>query len=248
MSEFTPDNPSSMEYTMLAKDVENLRKLISDKRHPIGRDQSVLEGIYAGSYGGEAIVVDYEKDPEYYDAIVDVVIDKATNQKGTLDKAQVLDSVFETVTEFLPYSQELVDDVNARYGIKDFQKISLSVYIHEKAGVCRHQALLVATILEILKKRSIIRGNASMERSIQWPEDGDPEGHAWVRYTNGSGEIFIIDIAQQFIGTLEESKSRKRGWNYLRPNEIAESKPKLPIQLGKSASAGLITGVPDYLK
>jgi hypothetical protein len=238
-----------MEYTMMARNVQELRRLISDKRHLIGREESVLGGIYAGSYGGEAIVVDYDRDPLFYDSIADQVVARATRADGSIDKSELLDGVYEVVSELLPYSKEAVDNVNEKYNIKDYQKISLSVYVDEKAGVCRHQALLVATVLEILKNRGVTRGAASIERSIQWPEEGDPEGHAWVRYTNGSGEVFIIDVAQNYIGTLEESQSREMGWNYLRPEE-AKDPTIINRRLGNRAikNSRLITQIPDNIK
>ena len=247
MSNFYPSDESSWQYTQKAENVDDLRRLIKDDRYLIGRDTSVLDGIYAGSYGGEAIVVDYNREHEFYDQIADKVVDACLKQDGVIDKSLILETVFKTVTEQMPYSQAGVNELNAKYSIKDYQKVSLAAYAHEGVGVCRHQALLVTTILEILKNRGIVRGTASIDRSIQWPEDGDPEGHAWVRYTNNAGDVYIIDVAQQFIGTLEESQSQSRGWNYLRPGETIAAKPKVVMDIGKTSTSGLIE-VPDWVK
>lgn len=253
MLEFDPRNQTDWSYTQHFKrgdpmDTDAKKRILTGNRHTIGRDTSVLNGVYTGNYGGEAIVVDYDREKSYYDALADTVLERAVKSDGSIDKSLVMDAVFDVVSELMAYSQDGVQAVNDVHDIKDHRKVSLALYVEAGVGVCRHQALMVTTLFEILKNRGIIRGTASIDRNIQWPEGGDPAGHAWVRYTNGSGEVFIIDVAQKFIGTLEESKTQTRGWNYLRPGEIAEESPKVLMEVGSVASSGLITGIPEHLK
>jgi hypothetical protein len=254
MGEFTPKDPITMDYTSKAEEVAALRKFqeTGTKRHLIGRDSQIAEGMYGGSYGGETIVVDYNSDKAYYDAAIDQVKQRATvtNPDGTpkIDKNMILDSVFQTTKEKLPYNKEGVDRIFQTYGGKDHTKLALSVYMESGAGVCRHQALLAGLMIEKLGEEGILRGHASVDRSIQWPEEGDPGGHAWVRYTNSAEQVFIIDPAQNFIGSLEEAATRQRGWNYLRPGETLPQQSTIE-QFGESAvqGSGLIE-VPDWIK
>lgn len=243
----TPENQTEWQYTQSAKSIDQIRRLIHDRRYLIERDSSVLNGIYAGAYGGEAIVVDYDREQEYYDRIVDSALDRALKPDGTPDKGLILESVFNVATELMPYSLDGVDKVNKDLNIADYQKVSLLAYVDSNVGVCRHQALLVTAMLEILHNRGIVKGTASIDRNIQWPEEGDPGGHAWVRYTNGSGQVYILDVAQGFIGTLEQSQNRESGWNYLRPEEIEEKRKK---SLGATAASttGIIDGIPEHLR
>lgn len=238
----------SWNYTRVAGSIHDIKRLISDKRHLIGRDTNVLNGIYTGAYGGEAIVVDYDTMPEYYDRLADSALDRALNPDGTVDKSLVLNSVFDVATELMPYSLEAVDAVNKKFNVGDFRKISLSAYVSNNAGVCRHQALLVTAMLEILKNRGVLHGEASIDRSVQWTEQGDPEGHAWVRYTASNGQVYILDVAQEFIGTLEQSQQKAYGWNYVRPGEQVARTEILPRQAGRIATSGLIEGIPEHLR
>ncbi len=243
----TPENQTEWGYTQSAKGIDEIRRLLNDKRHLIERDGSVLNGIYSGGYGGEAIVVDYDREHEYYDRIVDSALDRALKPDGTPDKGRILDSVFEVASETMAYSLDGADKVNDELGVKDYQKVSLAAYAEAGIGVCRHQALLVTTMLEILHNRGIISGTASIDRNIQWPEEGDPGGHAWVRYTNSAGQVYILDVAQKFIGTLDESQSRESGWNYLRPQEIEEKRRK-SLGLVATSTTGIIDGIPEHLR
>jgi hypothetical protein len=224
MSENTPRDHSSWDYTLRAVEEPELRRQAElTGRHLISRDTDVLNGVYGGAYGGEAIVVDYNKDPAIYDELIEEVKRRASEPRpdgsSLVNKQYVLKSIFDITREKMQYSQAKVDEIFSRSGSRDHKKIGLSVYIDWHAGVCRHQALLAASLLEILQNQGLLGGRASMERSQQWPEGGDPSGHSWVRYTNSAGEVYILDPAQDFFGTLKESRSRKMGWNYLRPDD-----------------------------
>ncbi|MGH7240061.1 MAG: hypothetical protein ACREHG_08350, partial [Candidatus Saccharimonadales bacterium] len=100
-------------------------------------------------------------------------------------------------------------------------------------------------------QQGVVRGRTSVERGVQWPEDGDPGGHSWVRYTNSRDEVYILDLAQDFIGTLDEAMQRPKGWNYLRPDEDAERRRHMAAQQIAAAETRqheLITEIPDHIK
>ena len=188
-------------------------------RRLIGRDSPVDGGVYFGTYGGEAIVVDSEKYPEQYDILFKSVIEKSTVD-GKVQKSKVLQAVFDTVKDGMQYSQEGVDRITR--DLPDGDKIELSSFMQEGVGVCRHQALAVAVMLEKMKKEGHISGDISVDRNMQWSPKGEKEGHAWVRYTGSNGVVGILDVAQNNGLVLLQDVDPAAGWNYLRPEEQRE--------------------------
>lgn len=195
-------------------------------RRIIGRDTAIDNGVYFGNYEGEALVVDSKKYPKQYERLLDIAKSEASDQKGSVVRGKVLDAVFHTVKKAMPYSQKGVDsllqDVAEREGkskFKDGTKIDLSMFIEDGVGVCRHQALTVGLLLEKMKEEGHIRGDISVDRSMTWNPKGERDGHAWVRYTSHSGDVWVLDVAQNYIGPIEKNEGRRHGWDYLRPDE-----------------------------
>lgn len=236
-------------YTVDASEIRRLRaesEVKGKNRHSITRDSPILEGISEGRYGKEAIVVDYNDSPgAYEDALRDVI--ELSMEDGRVDKSKILNAVFDTVSERMPYSLEGVDEIFKYIGEVDNRKIGLSAFIDAKTGVCRHQALFAGALLELLKEKGIIRGAVSFDRNINWKQNGEPGGHAWARYTNSAGEVFILDPAQKFLGSLEESVgnnlTKGHGWDYARPEERQELRNKV---LGRNPVTGMIE-IPDWV-
>jgi len=189
-------------------------------RDIIGRDCPINGGVYLGGDEREAVVVDDKKQPELIAAYQELVKRrKFKEQQGRSFKDGVLREVFDLTKELLPYSDVVVDKVTD--GLQPDEKISLSSFLLNKGGVCRHQALLVAYLLEKLKVDGYVSGRVSIDRNYI-PGKG---GHAWVRYVNSAGEIFIIDPAQNFIGRIEEVGGGQ--WFYERPSTILDKVKKL---------------------
>lgn len=211
-------------------------------RPSIERDSQIDGGVYHGTYGGEAIVVDTEKYPNEYNKWLDIAKEKAS-VNGEIKKNHILKSTFDTVLEEMPYSKNGVDNLlsNIAAGrgeskFKDGTKVSLDYFMREHAGVCRHQALVVGTLLEMFKKEGYISGEVSVDRNTNWnPVTDEKGGHAWCRYTNSGGDIFILDVAQKYAGTLEDSKTEAQ-WNYLRPEEQEDKRQEvIPKKIGGNA-------------
>lgn len=191
---------------------------IYEGRPLIGRDTPIDGGVYYGVYtdGGEAIVVDSQKYPEVYDEWSAMVRERAS-VNGNLIRDFILSAVYETVLEQMPYSQKGVDSLRKLHRNGDGQKIELSMFMEDHVGVCRHQALAAGVLIERLVKDGTLGGHVSVDRSQESPQ-GDPQGHAWVRYTNSAGRVYIIDIANKNIGTLQEANAAG-DWNYMRPED-----------------------------
>ena len=192
------------------------------KYYEIGQGTGVLNGLYRGRNGDETIVVDYDNRTADYDALADRALNRAIGYQDTDDYQRVLADVCTFVGNTIHYSDEGLLHVNMFYGINEHTITSLSIYIDEGVGVSRHQALLTATIIEILHNRGILNGLASVEHNNEWKENGENGGHAWVRYTDSIGSVFVLDVAKNFFGTLEESQERDDGWNYLHPEDLGD--------------------------
>ncbi len=195
-------------------------------RPVISRDREINGGIYLGSAGHEAAVVDDEKDSELknvYQKLMERLNIKAA-EYGEI-KNHILREVWGLVREVMPYNSDWVDQIQQKYP-EPHQKIYLSVFLihHDNSGeygggVCRHQALLTAYLLERLCKDGFLGGTVSVDRNVIKGEGG----HAWVRYTNSVGKVFILDPAQEYIGPLLDMNENSKRWFYERPEDIDPS-------------------------
>ncbi len=182
-------------------------------RNIIGRDVAINGGVYLGGGSREAIVVDDEKQPELKKAYGQL---KARIEAlGGDYKNNALNEVFQYVRDVMPYSQDIVDQVAANFHLEPDQKVGLARYLERGGGVCRHQALMCGYLLEKLKSDGYISGQVSVDRNFI----PDLRGHAWTRYTNSRGEVFILDVAQNYIGPLKDITKEKYRWVYERPGD-----------------------------
>lgn len=172
------------------------------RRPIIGRDTPINGGIYVGGGEREAILVDdsFEKSKlhDVYDELIQVRSEDV--KRGRHFKEGLLTDVFELVQKRLPYRPDIVRQLAIKNKIKPDQKVSLTAYLKAGGGVCRHQALLVAYLLERAGKEGKVSGKVSIDRNFV-PGVG---GHAWIRYTNSIGDVIVIDPARQITATLDE--------------------------------------------
>ena len=88
--------------------------------------------------------------------------------------------------------------------------IGLDELLNDDEAVCRHKSLVIGVIIEKLKKENILNGESSIDRNENY--NG---AHAWCRYTDARGNIFILDAEKGYFGLLENA--RVDSWNYQRP-------------------------------
>lgn len=184
-------------------------------RHIIGRDTPIQGGVYIGAGDREAIVVDDTNNLSELDKIYKLLIQKREEivaEGGSFTKG-ILEDVFTTVQQVLLLDKQKVQEINNTLNLNHNEKVTLDTYIRNKAGVCRHQALLGGYILERLAKEGYIKGQVSIDRNFI-PGKG---GHAWIRYTSGEGRVVILDPARNFIGYLD-TVGKGAGWSYERPS------------------------------
>ncbi len=179
-------------------------------RRIIGRDTPINGGVYLGSGAREAIVVDDKDSKLLNDAYRQVLVALQPAIANNTYKNIVLDTVFNKARELLPYNEYEAERLAADH--HGDRKIHIEMFLNIKAGVCRHQALLAGYFLERLVKEDYIGGKVSVDRNFL-PGRG---GHAWVRYTNSLGEIYVIDPAQNYIGPLKNMGDDRISWFYER--------------------------------
>ncbi|MFH0779823.1 MAG: hypothetical protein V1928_03090 [Parcubacteria group bacterium] len=210
-------------------------------RRILGHDMTVNDSVYIGEGDREAIVIDDKKDAplrEAYRRFIETrrqealmqikskknILSKAfaaifnKSNGGELTKEQFLDgiakSVFDFVRQAMPNNLTLVNELaqNA-INMSKSRKTYIGSYLNEKAGVCRHQALLSAYVLEKLINDGYLQGQVSVDRN----KVKSRGGHAWARFTDKDGEITIIDAAQNFCGKMEDAGQFR--WKYARPED-----------------------------
>ncbi len=192
------------------------------ERRLITRDSPINDGVYVCLHqdlSREAVVVDDKKQKKLGEVYQKLLRRRErAQQRGETFKKGVLPEVFNLVLEILPYDREKAEQVVSG-SVKIGRKVALEIFIENQAGVCRHQALLVAYLLERLKREGKIHPQSiSVDRNFIVGKGG----HAWVRYVNSVGEIFIIDPAKHFIGKLDDPK--RPDWPYERPEEVERKK------------------------
>ncbi|OGM56062.1 hypothetical protein A3E46_02855 [Candidatus Woesebacteria bacterium RIFCSPHIGHO2_12_FULL_46_16] len=166
----------------------------------IGRDTPINGGIYVGGGEREAIVVDDSDKGSPLQAVYLELLQMRTAavKRGESFKGAILSDVFDLVQKRLPYNRQKEFEIERKVRPMPDQPISLDVYLREKGGVCRHQALLAAYLLERLGREGKVRGKVSIDRNFV----GGRGGHAWVRYVNSAGMVFILDPANGLISEL----------------------------------------------
>jgi hypothetical protein len=192
-------------------------------RRIIGRDIPINKGVYLGGGEREALVVDDEKYKSKFEEVYSNLLKEKDiykrlylpKYKGEkvlpLKTERLLKDVYKTVNKFLPFNAEKAEKIADQYAPD--KEVSLTEFIDKKAGSCRHQALLAGYLLEKLIDDEFIKGKVSVDRNYLKGKGG----HAWVRFQNDKGEIYILDPAARYIGKLKDT--RRQEWPYQRPGD-----------------------------
>lgn len=187
--------------------------------HIIGRRSPKIKGgVYLGGGPREAITVKPDQDPRIeavYTAmtkqrVLTKLVRRALGRKeSTIDQLQ---TVYNTVQSIMKYDGPAVEALSSQY--RGDQLVSLGEYIEKGIGVCRHQGLLAAYLVERLIEDGKIDGRVRVERNTILEYGG---AHAWGAYIDPSGKEYVIDAAQNFVGTKKEARAQSRRWDYYLP-------------------------------
>lgn len=214
-------------------------------RRVIGSEMRHINGgVYLGAHAREALVVDDDPtDPSgkklraFYTEKIRPAIAQAAAQIGRKPKDLALSIIFRTVMKTMQYNAEKADLLTHMLtgGQRD-KKIHLAPFIENGVGVCRHQALLTAYLIEKLTQEEDplfrLNGKLSLERNAIADRDENKSGaHAWVRYTNTNGEVYIVDVAQKKYGKLDDLAKEPGNWEYARPEDWKRIREKAAARI-----------------
>ncbi len=199
-------------------------------RPTIGRDTFPIDGhvdIRSWVAGKEAIVVDSKKYPEEFNQLRDLFVanlhkEISARQGGHIQEEDVLKAIYRSVHETLQYDLEFVkkEAQDVRSASPESRKAALNNYLAAGKGVCRHMALTAAWLGGEAYKQGLVRGKFTTEVN---QSDLGYGAHEWSRYMAPDGEIYIIDVAQHFVGKLADTLDRKPSgreyWGYFRSKE-----------------------------
>lgn len=218
------------------------RKVITRDTTIGGRNPEGTVDIRAHVAGDEAIVVDPEKDPEPYDALRNLFIQKVRdvaqwgpNQYPT--EEDILAAVQQTIRESMQYDLEYANAVSAEQMANGggARKVNLSRYLWDGKGVCRHMALAAAWLGGEAAEYGLLPGRMTAEVNQRV---SDNSAHEWARYTAPDGRVYIVDPTPGgYVGLLEGSINS--GWNYFREGEREEYLQRARVhKLGRLAGVG----------
>lgn len=186
------------------------------RRRIIGYDTPIYQGVYVGAGEREVIVVDDTEAPRMQQAY-DLALAKSRELND------VVGGTYQTVLALMRYDDELVAQdveefrnkkVNLNYFLQGGRIARSTGQTQEQGyGVCRHQALLAAYILEKMTREGAIRGSARIDRNTIKGRGG----HAWAVFRTPDGREYIIDPAQEYAGPIEAAPTD--GWKYARPTD-----------------------------
>lgn len=176
--------------------------------HPmIGKDSKNLEnGVYLGGGSREAILVDGNSEvlKKSYESLYAKLL-----KMDVISQTDLLNMVNQHVQAVMPYDGDKVMDITQDYNGDKI--IGLSEFVQQKAGVCRHQALMAGYIMQELQKAGFLQGEVRVQRNTV-PDFGGT--HAWALFIDRNGKEFVIDPAQDFTGTKEQARNLPGRWDY----------------------------------
>ncbi len=195
----------------------------------IGRDSRIDGGVYIGRKPREAIVVDMARagllDNVYRNWLRELQKQApmwpwqhiTTGRKRAVQRyvgLHVATLARALVSRLLPFDRHVVAQVAQEHTLGPDDKVRLDVYLRRHGGVCRHQVCLLGALLERLVDEGWAEGHVSIDRKYV-PRQ---YSHAWVRWTDGGGQVWILDAAQDVWGPLDSFEPERR-WFYAREDE-----------------------------
>lgn len=188
------------------------------KNHPIiGRNSvTVKNGVYfTRNPDSEAVVVDNKSSAlQQLTDLLTYDMQRQINDDPTVHAVSLYKEVLKRTKQALSYDLQKSDNLSAPY-YNGNQLISLSEYVQAGVGVCRHQCLLAALLLETLVEQDFIRGTVAVERNRN---SSGSAAHAWAVLKQHDGTTIVIDPTNDYVGTKERAKVLGM-WQYSLPTD-----------------------------
>lgn len=180
----------------------------------IGRNSPSVRGGVYGTRSSEFVIVDDKSQAlkKVVDGFMEALL-KSPDVEA-FSTMNLLKRINFRVANVLTYDLERVERISEpHYDHKGL--IGLSEYIEQGVGVCRHQALLAAHLIEEVIDRGYLTGKASVERNHDLEANG---AHAWAVYKSDTEDDIIVDAAQGFVGSRQKAREEGR-WRYVVAND-----------------------------
>ncbi|MFH1508212.1 MAG: hypothetical protein ABIG46_07310, partial [Candidatus Omnitrophota bacterium] len=178
----------------------------------------------------EIIVVNFERDralQEFYRDIKSRFEDRIrTDGLSGEDKGRLVKGIYDAVIEQIKYDDVAIERLAQEYKGKEVL-IGNAAIIPGK-GVCRHQGIISAAILERFIQERLLKGQVYYVRG--------PE-HGWAVYRTSTGEFYVMDVAQEYFGPMEGKEYHIGIKAYPYENYLASS---IKQQISKPALEGTI--------
>jgi hypothetical protein len=185
------------------------------RNHPIiGRRSATVRGGVYGTRESEFIVVDDKSQllKQTVDAFMGTL--PSGEDAETLSTQMILNKITLRVANIMRYDLGQTERMSRpHYGNKGL--IDLSEYVEQGVGVCRHQALLAAHLIEEVISRGYLAGRVGVERNHDLEANG---AHAWAVYKSDTSADVIVDVAQSFVGSRKRAQQEGR-WRYMVAND-----------------------------
>jgi hypothetical protein len=185
------------------------------RNHPIigRRSPTMRNGVY-GTQNSEFVLVD-DKSRLLKFVVEDFMQTLPSGEDAvTLSPQMILKQIVRRVGNVMRYDLKETERLSSPHYDKKGM-IDLSEYVERGVGVCRHQALLAALLIETVIERGYLTGRASVERNHDLEANG---AHAWAVYKSDTAEDVIVDVAQNFVGSRKRAQQEGR-WRYIVANE-----------------------------
>jgi hypothetical protein len=158
-------------------------------RHIIGESTPINGGVYLGAVPQEALVVDDKHGAleRLYNELVLKLAEISLDRR--LDESEILPEVAGLVMRRIRFDQRETQAIIERESVGPDEKVAIDMFIHEQVGVARHQVLIVAYLIERLKKRGVLTGNLTLDGMSSHLMAHDDR----LIYTSQLGYLFIFD-------------------------------------------------------
>ncbi len=175
-------------------------------------------------FGEPVVIVNSEQETVGYQKLLDSfnqIIEKRQKKGRQPSEEKVLESIFEAVSQTLDYDSAYAQSYSQLLAKAESteQVVNLGSYLSDGKGTGRHMSLACSWLAEQAQKRSLLPAGATLTAELS-SEQRSTSVHGWGRYTSSSGEIYILDPAQHYFGTLEEivrdGKTGINRWDYFR--------------------------------
>lgn len=188
--------------------------------------------LRAWAAGDEISVVDPSEDPKtyakFYGTFKDFMKQAAAEKKKhgeRLIEDDVLESIYKTGQYWVTYDtgqgtvKELLERTRKETGT---DMVNIAKNIKSYKAICRQMALMMAWLGGEAAEEGYLDRTMTAHDSRRAVVTGgrDDNAHQYTRYTKRDGTVMVLDLAGEYLGSLEDSLDR-HGWDYFMPGEKA---------------------------